>query len=168
MTRTTSPADTELALIAIRQARPDVAVHVVENGEEALVFLHRGEGHADAARPDLILLDLNLPGRNGIEIAAILKADRDLLAIPIIMFSNSNTESDVRAAYENGANAYLAKPMEYADIKQALSVLLYFWLGSGPAYRRRHRRLERRRGRAPSEPRPAPRGERLGHRQTAA
>lgn len=123
-----STADAELTLIAIRQEWPQVSVHVVDNGDDALAYL-RGEGdHTDAVRPDLILLDLNLPGRDGTEISAILKADEHLMTIPIIIFSNSNSDRDVQDAYRSGANAYLAKPMEYTDIKECLSVLLDFWL----------------------------------------
>ncbi|MEL6986102.1 MAG: response regulator, partial [Actinomycetota bacterium] len=123
-----SPADAELTLIAIRQDRPEVTVHVVGTADEALAFLRRQHRHEAAPRPDLILLDLNLPGRDGTETTAIIKADSVLRSIPIIMFSNSNADPDVRTAYESGANAYLVKPMEYADIREAMSVLLTFWL----------------------------------------
>lgn len=123
-----SPADAELTQIAIRQDRPEVTTHVVGTADEALAFLRQHEQHDAAPRPDLILLDLNLPGRDGTEVAAIIKADDELRSIPIIMFSNSNSDHDVRTAYENGANAYMVKPMEYADIREAMSVLLAFWL----------------------------------------
>ena len=123
-----SPADAELTLIAIRQDRPEVNVHVVETGDEALAFLRREGDHRAAPTPDLILLDLNLPGRDGTEITGIIKDDDDLLAIPVIIFSNSNSTTDVRSAYRGRANAYLVKPMEYADIRAAMAVLLDFWL----------------------------------------
>lgn len=122
-----SPADAELAVIAIQQSRPDAKIHVVDNGEAALQYLH-DQRHADrAASPDLVLLDLNLPGRDGIEILQVIKADADLRHLPVIMFSNSNARSDVAAAYEHGANAYLLKPMEYAEIKEAMGDLVRFW-----------------------------------------
>lgn len=123
-----SPADAELTQIAVRQDRPEVNMHAAATADEALAFLRQQGECGDAPRPDLILLDLNLPGRDGTEIAAIIKADDALRSIPIIMFSNSNSDLDVRSAYESGANAYLVKPMEYADIREAMSVLLAFWL----------------------------------------
>ncbi len=123
-----SPADAELTLIAIAQARPEVLVHVVGSADEALDFLQRQGMFADAPRPDLILLDLNLPGRDGIEVSSIIKDDEDLMSIPVIIFSNSNAKNDVRSAYQSRANAYLVKPMEYTDIRDAMAVLLDFWL----------------------------------------
>lgn len=123
-----SPADAELTIIAIRQDRPEVTVHVVESGDDALAFLHQEGDFIDAPTPDLILLDLNLPGRDGTEICSILKDDDDLMSIPVIIFSNSNSKRDVRAAYRGRANAYLVKPMEYTDIREAMAALLEFWL----------------------------------------
>lgn len=122
-----NPADAELAVIAIRQSRPRAEVCVVDTGNEALSFLRREGDHANAPIPDLVLLDLNLPGRDGIEVLEIIKADDHLGLIPVVVFSNSNARSDVERAYRGGANAYLLKPMEYADIKDALGSLLTFW-----------------------------------------
>lgn len=123
-----NPADAELAVIAIQQNRPEVAVHVVDTGDAALTFLQQTGEHATAPVPDLVLLDLNLPGRDGTEILGIIKADEALQAIPVIMFSNSNAAADVETSYRAQANAYLLKPMEYAEIKEALGDLLTFWL----------------------------------------
>lgn len=123
-----SEADAELTSIAIRQARPEVMVHVVPSGDEALDFLRRQGSYGDAPRPDLILLDLNLPGRDGTEVSSIIKDDEDLMSIPVIIFSNSNAKNDVRTSYRSRANAYLVKPMEYTDIRDAMAVLLDFWL----------------------------------------
>ncbi len=123
-----SPADAELTLIAIRQARPEVMVHVVASADEALDFLRRRGAYGDAPRPDLILLDLNLPGRDGTEVSSIIKDDESLMSIPVIIVSNSNAKNDVRTAYQSRANAYLVKPMEYTDIRDAMAVLLDFWL----------------------------------------
>lgn len=123
-----SPADAELAVIAIQQTRPDVRVEVVATGEAALAFLERRDDHAEAPVPELVLLDLNLPGRDGTEILERIKADERLRPIPVIVFSNSNADDDIAAAYRAQANAYLLKPMEYAEIKDALADLLTFWL----------------------------------------
>lgn len=122
-----SRADAELVVIGIQQSRPMVHVEVVETGELALAHLSEA-GDGNAVTPDLILLDLNLPGRDGNEILEIIKADERLRSIPVIVFSNSNAESDIAAAYQAQANAYLLKPMEYAEIKEALADLLTFWL----------------------------------------
>lgn len=122
-----NPADAELATIAIRQSRPEVEIHVVHTGDEALAFLNREDGYGQAPLPDLVLLDLNLPGRNGTEVLDLIRADASLQLLPVIVFSNSNARSDVEAAYRSRANAYLLKPMEYADIKEALGNLLDFW-----------------------------------------
>lgn len=124
-----NPADVELAAIAIKQSRPEVAIHVVHTGDDAVAFLHRQGDYQDAPVPDLVLLDLNLPGRAGTEVLDVIKSDAALQMIPVIMFSNSNAASDVEAAYRNGANAYLLKPMEYAEIKEAIGNLLDFWYG---------------------------------------
>jgi CheY-like chemotaxis protein len=121
-----NPADAELAGIAIRQNRPDVRVDVVGTGDEALAFLRDGGGAPPA---DLVLLDLNLPGRDGTEVLEIMRSDEALRLIPVIVFSNSDARSDVVAAYRAGANAYLLKPMEYGAIKEALGDLLRFWCG---------------------------------------
>lgn len=123
-----SPTDAELVLIAIQQARSDVAVEVVNSGEAALRYLYRDGEHVDAPTPALVLLDFNLPGRSGIEVLELVKSDEALRSIPIVMFSNSNAGSDVATAYRHHANAYLLKPMEYADIKESLTALLAFWL----------------------------------------
>lgn len=120
-------ADAELAVIGLQQNRPDAIVHVVSDGEGALAFLRREGTFAEVPTPDFILLDLNLPGMEGQEVLDVIKSEPELLRIPVVVFSNSNARTDVRSAYDSGANAYLLKPMEYAEIKEALGGLMDFW-----------------------------------------
>ncbi len=121
-----NPIDARVALQALDGlTRPHEVEHVTD-GSEALPALDRAT--AAGRTHDLILLDLNLPGRDGTEVSSIIKDDEDLMSIPVIIFSNSNAKNDVRSAYQSRANAYLVKPMEYTDIRDAMAVLLDFWL----------------------------------------
>ena len=87
-------------------------VHVVEDGEAAVDFLRREGGHGDAPRPDLVLLDLNLPRLDGREVLARIKSDPGLRSIPVVVLTTSKSEEDVRRSYELHANAYVTKPVE--------------------------------------------------------
>jgi len=87
-------------------------LHVVGNGETALEFLRRADRYAEAPRPGLILLDLNLPGRSGLEILAEIKAEPDLAAIPVVILSSSRAPDDVARAYSLHASAYITKPID--------------------------------------------------------
>ena len=88
-------------------------LHVVQDGEEALQFLHREGPYADAPRPGLILLDLNLPRRDGREVLAELKADPELRVIPVVVLTTSEAEEDVLRSYSLHANAYVTKPVDF-------------------------------------------------------
>lgn len=88
-------------------------LHVVQDGEEALQFLHREGPHADAPRPGLILLDLNLPRRDGREVLAELKADPELRVIPVVVLTTSEAEEDIVRSYALHANAYVSKPVDF-------------------------------------------------------
>ena len=88
-------------------------LHVVRDGEEALQFLHREGPHADAPRPGLILLDLNLPRRDGREVLAELKADPELRVIPVVVLTTSEAEEDILRSYSLHANAYVSKPVDF-------------------------------------------------------
>jgi CheY-like chemotaxis protein len=95
-------------------------VHVVGDGQQALDYLYREGEHREAARPDLILLDLNMPRMDGREALARIKADPDLRSIPVVVFSTSSSREDVQASYRSHANAYVTKPIEFDDLLQAL------------------------------------------------
>ena len=88
-------------------------LHVVGDGEQALQFLHRAGPFADAPRPGLILLDVNLPRRSGMEVLKELKQDNELLMIPVIMLTTSQAEEDILRSYSLHANAYVSKPVDF-------------------------------------------------------
>jgi len=88
-------------------------LHVVQDGEEALQFLHREGPYADAPRPGLILLDLNLPRRDGRQVLAELKADPELRVIPVVVLTTSEAEEDILRSYSLHANAYISKPVDF-------------------------------------------------------
>jgi CheY-like chemotaxis protein len=104
-------------VLLIREAFEDNKVanrlHVVADGVEALEFMRRTDGYADAPRPDLILLDLNLPRKDGREVLAEVKADGDLRTIPVVVLTTSEAEEDVLRSYDLHANAYVTKPVDF-------------------------------------------------------
>jgi CheY-like chemotaxis protein len=104
-------------VLLIREAFEDNKVanrlHVVADGVEALEFMRRENGHEDAPRPDLVLLDLNLPRKDGREVLAEVKADDDLRSIPIVVLTTSQAEEDVLRSYDLHANAYVTKPVDF-------------------------------------------------------
>jgi CheY-like chemotaxis protein len=116
-----------LERIARRLPLP-VPVVRVRDGESALDYLHQRGGHAGAARPVLVLLDLHMPGMGGREVLAHLKADPGLRSIPVIIFSSSKERGDVDGAYSDGANSYLFKPEPGEQLEAAARALQSFWL----------------------------------------
>ena len=100
---------------ALEQSKLANNLHIVENGEEAVAFLRREGEYADAVRPDLILLDLNLPRRDGREVLAEIKTDPDLRRIPVVVLTTSSAEEDVLRSYDLHANAYITKPVDFAN-----------------------------------------------------
>ena len=102
---------------------------VVTDGEEALAYLRRTAPHTDAPRPDLILLDLNLPRRDGREVLAELKADPDLQTIPVVVLTTSTADEDVLRSYTLHANAYVTKPIDFDDFSAAVREIDEFFLG---------------------------------------
>jgi CheY-like chemotaxis protein len=122
-----SPTDALLAQEALRSAQVPSNVHVVEDGEEALIFLH-GEGpYASAPRPDLILLDLNLPKKGGLEVLEEIKTDPDLKAIPVAVLTTSQDAGDVLQAYDLHANCYLTKPVDFVQFTEFIQAIAHFW-----------------------------------------
>ena len=106
------PGDVLLTREALTGTAGPLDVHVVEDGEAAVDFLRREGGHGDAPRPDLVLLDLNLPRLDGREVLARIKSDPGLRSIPVVILTTSKSEEDVRRSYELHANAYVTKPVE--------------------------------------------------------
>ena len=123
-----NPGDQELTREAFREGRIANTLHIVEDGEQAMQFL-RGEGeYADKPRPDLVLLDLNLPRKDGREVLAEIKQDPILKTIPVIVLTTSNSEQDVLASYGHHANCYLTKPVDRDDFLDVIRRLEDFWL----------------------------------------
>ncbi|MBK9924204.1 MAG: response regulator [Anaerolineales bacterium] len=102
-------------------------LHVVEDGVEALAFLRREGKYASAPRPDLILLDLNLPRKNGREVLAEIKTDPELKAIPVVVLTTSHSEQDVLQAYDKHANCYIVKPVGFDNFVEAMKTIRQFW-----------------------------------------
>jgi CheY-like chemotaxis protein len=126
-----NPRDVRLIQRAFDKADIAHDLHIVRDGEEALAYLRRDGAYAEpnpAPRPDLILLDLNLPRMNGHEVLRQCKQDDRLKPIPIVVLTTSGYDDDVRKAYEAGANAYLLKPVEFARFTEIMRQLSAFWL----------------------------------------
>ena len=121
-------ADVRLTREALREAGDTVRLSSVADGEQALAYLRRNDGYADAPRPDLMLLDLNLPRKNGLEVLEEMRADPDLVALPVIMLTSSRAASDVAACYARGANAYVVKPLELDEFMDLIGAIRSFWL----------------------------------------
>ncbi len=102
-------------------------LHHVPDGAEALAFLRRDAAYADAPRPDLILLDLNMPRVDGRQVLGHIKADDNLKGIPVVVFTTSSTDSDVISSYGAHANAYVTKPIDLEEFERALAEIREFW-----------------------------------------
>lgn len=123
-----SPGDARLTLEAFRGANQEVRLHVVADGVEAMAFLRREGVHADAPRPDLILLDLNLPRMDGREVLVHIKNDAALRTIPTVILTTSDAEADIVNSYEQQANCYLSKPVQLDEFEALVSSINDFWL----------------------------------------
>lgn len=123
-----SEADARLIKESLRDGGIDCRLCVVEDGEKAMAFLRREEEYADAPRPDLIILDLNLPRKDGREVLAEVKADGNLRRIPVAILSSSAAEDDIYRAYDAGANCYVVKPIGLDEFVSKTQSLVRFWL----------------------------------------
>ena len=123
-----NPGDVRLTKEAMREGGVDNRLSVAMDGEEALDFLHRRSPFEDAPRPDLILLDLNLPRKDGREVLAEIKADENLRQIPVVVLTTSQAEEDICKAYSLSANCYINKPVEFDDFQQVFKLIEDFWL----------------------------------------
>jgi CheY-like chemotaxis protein len=122
-----SPTDALITREALTQARVLNRLHHVEDGYEAMDFLHRRGVHADAPRPGLILLDLNLPKKSGIDVLTEIKSDPNLQTIPVVVLTTSRATAEVEAAYRQHANCYITKPVEFEDMARCICALENFW-----------------------------------------
>jgi chemotaxis family two-component system response regulator Rcp1 len=123
-----SPGDVRLTQEAFRHANESVQLHVVFDGAEALAFLRNEGVHANAPRPDLILLDLNLPKMDGRELLGHIKGDSNLKMIPTVVLTTSEAEADIVKSYELQANCYLRKPGQWDAFENLVKSINDFWL----------------------------------------
>jgi chemotaxis family two-component system response regulator Rcp1 len=123
-----SPGDVRLTQEAFRDANRSVRLHVASDGVEAMAFLRHQGAHSGAPRPDLILLDLNLPKMDGREVLAQIKEDESLKTIPTIILTTSDAEVDIAKSYQLQANCYLSKPVQLDQFEALVKSINDFWL----------------------------------------
>lgn len=123
-----SPGDVRLTREAFREGKVYNNLHVVEDGEAAIAFVKNEPPYGDMPRPDLILLDLNLPRKDGREVLAFLKADNDLKRIPIVILTTSQAEEDIFKSYNLNANCYITKPIDCDQFFKVVKLIEEFWL----------------------------------------
>ncbi len=124
-----NPNDVELTLTALREARLANEIVVANDGEQALDYLHRRGSYAGRTGPEpaVVLLDLKMPKVDGHEVLRTIRAHPDLRFIPVVMLTSSREESDLCSSYQNGANAYVVKPVDYEEFITAINKLGFFW-----------------------------------------
>jgi len=122
-----SPTDVLLAREALEHAKVLNTLHVVDDGVEALEFLRARGKYSGAARPDLVLLDLNLPRKDGREVLAEIKADPSLKLIPVVVLTTSKAEEDILRAYGLHANCYVTKPVDFDQFTNVVKAIENFW-----------------------------------------
>ncbi len=123
-----SPGDIRLTVEAMKDAKVVNRLSVVKDGEEALAFLHREGRYREAVRPDLILLDLNLPKKDGREVLAEIKEDPELRRIPVVVLTTSTAEQDIFKTYDLHANCYITKPVDLEQFMRVVRLVDDFWL----------------------------------------
>jgi two-component system, chemotaxis family, response regulator Rcp1 len=119
--------DVDLAREALEGSKINNKLYVVGDGEAAIDFLNQSNGYADMPRPDLILLDLNLPKKDGREVLADIKAHRNLRRIPVVILTTSNAEEDVLKSYDLHANCYITKPIDLKQFVKVVHSIEDFW-----------------------------------------
>lgn len=122
-----SPADVDLTREAFEEGKLKNNLHVCKDGVEALDYLYQRNGYEDAVRPDLILLDLNMPRMNGHEVMQQLDKDQNLRTIPIVVLTTSDDQWDIVQSYENSANCYITKPVGLNQFMSVIQSIEDFW-----------------------------------------
>jgi two-component system, chemotaxis family, response regulator Rcp1 len=131
-----SAGDVRLLEEAFRDVNPLIYLHVASDGVEAMAFLRQRGAYVNAPRPDLILLDLNLPKMDGREVLAHIKLDPDLKTIPTVIVTSSEADSDIAKSYELHANSYLTKPIQFEAFLRLVRSINDFWLTHSKSPRR--------------------------------
>jgi CheY-like chemotaxis protein len=122
-----NPGDVLLTTEALEEAKLHINMSIVSNGVDALDFLYRRGTYAEAPRPDLMLLDLNMPRKDGREVLAEIKADPDLRGIPVVVLTTSHAEQDIVRTYNLHANAYVTKPVDLEQFIAIVHAINQFW-----------------------------------------
>ena len=123
-----NPGDARLAIEALKDSEAPNNLHTVADGEEAMTFLHREGRYTDAPLPDIILLDLNMPKKDGREVLAEIKEDPDLRRIPVVIMTISNAEEDILSTYNLHGNSYITKPVDPENFMNMFKSIEDFWL----------------------------------------
>jgi len=122
-----NPGDIRLTIEALKNSKLKNNLHIVENGEDAIAFLKKQEKFQDSPRPDLILLDLNLPKKNGRDVLAEIKNDPKLRRIPVVVLTTSSAEEDITRSYDLHANCYITKPVDFEQFIKVVKKIEDFW-----------------------------------------
>lgn len=123
-----NPSDARLTIESFKNSEIENKLYVVENGELAIDFLEKRGDYTDVPRPDIILLDLNLPKKNGLEVLAEIKANVNLRRIPVAVLTTSENENDIQRSYDLGANCFITKPVDFNEFIRVAKTIQEFWL----------------------------------------
>jgi chemotaxis family two-component system response regulator Rcp1 len=123
-----NPGDAKLTRKALEQGKVINNLHVVTDGVDAMAYLRQEDEYADRPRPDLVLLDLNMPRKDGREVLQDIKSDEDLRRIPVVVMTSSEAEEDIVQSYDLHANAYVTKPIDFDGFLDVVRSLEQFWL----------------------------------------
>jgi chemotaxis family two-component system response regulator Rcp1 len=123
-----NPGDIRLTKEVLKEGKIQNRLSVVMDGEEAMLYLRKQEQYKDAVTPDLVLLDLNLPRKDGREVLSLIKSDPTLVCIPVIVLTTSAAENDIVATYSNHANCYITKPVDFNQFITVVRAIENFWL----------------------------------------
>jgi CheY-like chemotaxis protein len=122
-----NPGDVRLIVETLKEGRRDYNINIVKDGEEAINYMQRTGNYRQAIRPDIVLLDLKLPKKDGIEVLKVVKTADELKQIPVIVLTSSNAEEDILNAYRNHANCYITKPIDLDKFVVTIQSIEDFW-----------------------------------------
>jgi len=123
-----NPGDARLTTDAFKEGRILNNMHIAKDGQEAMDYLNHQGAHVNSVRPDIVLLDLNLPKKSGLEVLKEIKTNQLLKSIPVVILTTSVNDKDIMIAYENYVNCYIRKPVDFNDFMQVVSKIEDFWL----------------------------------------
>lgn len=121
-------SDIRLMKEAVRESEAATIIDFVNDGEKALAYLRGEAGYSERVMPNIVVLDLNLPRKHGLEVLAEMRADKDLSALPVLVMTTSTAEADILKAYALGANCYIVKPVDFNAFRELVAAIDRFWL----------------------------------------